>query len=283
VTLSPSFADLRDKVAVVTGGSGVLGSEMCRALNGAGARVAVLGRDPLKVDRLAAELRDSGVGALGVACNVLERDSLALAAERIRAALGPCDILINGAGGNHPRASTTQESFDIAASPASGLGFFELELAGFEHVMDLNLLGTLLPTQIFARQMLSRPGCSVINISSMSALRPLTKVVAYSAAKAAVNNLTQWLAVHFAQAGVRVNAIAPGFFLTEQNRKLMLLDDGSLTPRAKKVLAHTPLGRFGEPSELLGTLLWLCEPRLSGFVTGAVIPVDGGFSAYSGV
>jgi NAD(P)-dependent dehydrogenase (short-subunit alcohol dehydrogenase family) len=284
VNVASRFVDLREKVVVVTGGSGVLGSEMCRALAAAGARVAVLGRDPMKVERLAAELRDFGEGALGVACNVLDRVALASAAERISAVLGPCDILVNGAGGNHPQAATSQEAFDPEAEPnAKQPGFFEIDLEGFEFVVDVNLLGTLLPTQVFAKQMLPRIGCSVINISSMSALKPLTKVVAYSAAKAAVTNLTQWLAVHFAQAGVRVNAIAPGFFLTEQNRKLMLLEDGSLTPRATKVIAHTPMRRFGEPAELLGTLLWLCEPRLSGFVTGAVIPVDGGFSAFSGV
>ncbi len=282
IDVARGLADLAGKVAVVTGGSGVLGSEMCRALVAAGARVAALGRDPLRLEGLAAELRAVGGDAIGVSCNVLEPRSLAFAAERIAAALGPCDILINGAGGNHPKAATAQEVFE-PGSPAGSLGFFELDLAGFEFVLDLNLVGTLLPTQVFAKQMLGRTGCTVINISSMSAFKPLTKVVAYSAAKAAVTNLTQWLAVHFAQAGIRVNAIAPGFFLTEQNRKLMLQEDGSLTPRAKKVIAHTPMGRFGEPRELMGTLLWLCEARSSGFVTGAVIPVDGGFSAYSGV
>ena len=282
--MAHGFADLAGKVAVITGGSGVLGSEMCRALVAAGARVAALGRDPLRLEGLAAELRASGGDAIGVSCNVLEPRSLAFAAERIVATLGPCDILINGAGGNHPKAATAQEVFDPESSSKVGSpSFFELDLAGFEFVLDLNLVGTLLPTQVFAKQMLGRTGCTVINISSMSAFKPLTKVVAYSAAKAAVTNFTQWLAVHLAQAGIRVNAIAPGFFLTEQNRKLMLQEDGSLTPRAKKVIAHTPMGRFGEPSELLGTLLWLCETRLSGFVTGAVIPVDGGFSAYSGV
>ncbi len=282
--MAHGFADLTGKVAVVTGGSGVLGAEMCRALVAAGARVAALGRDPVKLEALAVELRASGGHALGVSCNVLEPKSLVSAAERILGALGPCDILINGAGGNHPKAATAQEVFDPESLGSTGSpSFFELDLAGFEFVLDLNLVGTLLPTQVFAKQMLGRPECTVINISSMSAFKPLTKVVAYSAAKAAVTNFTQWLAVHFAQAGIRVNAIAPGFFLTEQNRKLMLQEDGSLTPRAKKVIAHTPMGRFGEPSELLGTLLWLSEARLSGFVTGAVIPVDGGFSAYSGV
>ena len=281
--MAHGFADLEGKVVVVTGGSGVLGAEMCRALVAAGARVAALGRDPVKLEGLAAELRATGGEAIGLSCNVLDRDSLASAADRILAAFGPCDILVNGAGGNHPQAATAQEVFDPEGLGTSSPSFFELDLAGFEFVLDLNLFGTLLPTQVFAKQMLGRPDCTVINISSMSAFKPLTKVVAYSAAKAAVTNFTQWLAVHFAQAGIRVNAIAPGFFLTEQNRKLMLQEDGSLTPRAKKVIAHTPMGRFGEPSELLGTLLWLCEARLSGFVTGAVIPVDGGFSAYSGV
>ena len=275
---------LQNKVAVVTGGSGVLGSEMCRALASAGARVAVLGRDPVKLDRLTAELCAAGSDALGISCNVLDRTSLEAAATIVESRFGPCDILINAAGGNHPKGITSQETIDpVNALDSQQLGFFELGLEGFEHVFDLNLLGTLLPTQVFAKQMLGRTGCSIVNLSSMSALKPLTKVVAYSAAKAAVTNLTQWLAVHFAPAGIRVNAIAPGFFLTEQNRNLMLLEDGSFTARATKVIAHTPMRRFGEARELVGTLLWLCEARASSFVTGAVIPVDGGFSAYSGV
>jgi len=278
------YVALRDRVAVVTGGSGVLGSEMCRELSAAGAKVAVLGRDQHKLEALSAELRAAGGKAVGLVCNVLDRASLESAASRIAETLGPCDILINAAGGNHPKGITAQEYFELDAAPAhAGMGFFDLDLEGFKFVFDLNLLGTLLPTQTFARQMLGRSGCSVINLSSMSALKPLTKVAAYSASKAAVTNLTQWLAVHFAQALIRVNAIAPGFFLTEQNRALMLQADGSFTPRAEKVIAHTPMRRFGEPRELLGALLWLCNPSLSGFVTGAIIPIDGGFSAYSGV
>ena len=286
MTLPTDFADLGGKVVVVTGGSGVLGSEMCRALSAAGARVAVLGRDPVKVEALATELRARHAHgeAIGITCSVVDRNSLESAAERIKSVLGPCDILVNAAGGNHPKAATSAETFDPEGATEPGKTyFFDLDLDGVKSVVDLNLIGTLLPTQVFAAQMPGRAGCSVLNISSMSGFKPLTKVVAYSAAKAAVTNFTQWLAVHFASAGIRANAIAPGFFLTEQNRSLMLQADGSLTARAAKVIAHTPMGRFGEPAELLGTLLWLCDARLSGFVTGAVIPVDGGFSAFSGV
>jgi NAD(P)-dependent dehydrogenase (short-subunit alcohol dehydrogenase family) len=283
VNRAERWGQLHDKVAVVTGGSGVLGSEMCRELAAAGAKVAVLGRDLAKVETLSAQLRAAGGTAVGVTCDVVERASLDVAAARIAETLGPCDILINAAGGNHPKGITAQEYFELDAQPELAGGFFDLDLEGFKFVFDLNLLGTLLPTQAFARQMLGRSGCSVINISSMSALKPLTKVAAYSASKAAVTNLTQWLAVHFAHALIRVNAIAPGFFLTDQNRTLMLQADGTFTPRASKVIAHTPMRRFGEPRELLGALLWLCDPSLSGFVTGAVIPIDGGFSAYAGV
>ncbi|MDP9034700.1 MAG: SDR family oxidoreductase [Myxococcota bacterium] len=278
--------DLKEKVAVVTGGSGVLGSAMCRALAGCGAKVAVLGRDRDKAEKLAAELERNGGVARGISCDVLDRGSLESAAAATLKALGPCDILVNGAGGNHPKGTAGQEYFDpkpAADGQPSETSFFDLDVTGFKFVFDLNLLGTVLPSQVFGKQMLGRPGCAIINVSSMSSIRPLTKVAAYSAAKAAVNNITQWLATHFAQAGIRVNAIAPGFFITEQNRRLMVQEDGTYSARAKKVVAQTPMRRFGEPEELVGALLWLADSRSSGFVTGTIIPIDGGFAAYAGV
>ncbi|MDB5801718.1 MAG: D-mannonate oxidoreductase [Rhodocyclales bacterium] len=281
----PFDIDLKNKVAVVTGGAGVLGAAMCRALAQCGAKVVIIGRDLAKAERLAESINETGGFAQGMSCNVLDRDALINAAEHIASTLGPCDILINGAGGNHPKGITGQEYFDAetAGKDASQTSFFDLDTEGFKFVFDLNLMGTLLPSQVFAKQMLGRPGCSIINISSMSAFRPLTKVAAYSGAKAAVSNFTQWLAVHLGQSGIRVNAIAPGFFITEQNQKLMLQEDGSFTPRAQKVIAQTPMRRFGDASELIGALLWLAEPKASGFVTGSIIAVDGGFSAYAGV
>ncbi len=281
----PFDIDLRNKVAVVTGGAGVLGAQMCRALAECGAKVVIVGRDLAKAERLAESINASGGFAQGMSCDVLDRAALENAASHIASTLGPCDILINGAGGNHPKGITGQEYFNAetnSAEPGQS-SFFDLDMEGFKFVFDLNLMGTLLPSQVFAKQMLGRPGCTIINISSMSALKPLTKVAAYSGAKAAVSNFTQWLAVHLAQSGIRVNALAPGFFITEQNQKLMLNEDGSYTPRAQKVIAQTPMRRFGEAGELIGALLWLVEPKASGFVTGSIIAVDGGFSAYSGV
>jgi NAD(P)-dependent dehydrogenase (short-subunit alcohol dehydrogenase family) len=279
------LVDLKGKVAVVTGGSGVLGSAMCRALAACGAKIAVVGRDRAKAERFATELVEGGAVARGFSCDVVDRSALEATAAAVHSSLGPCDILINGAGGNHPKATSGRETFDPAAAektPAETT-FFDLDVSGFEFVFDLNLIGTLLPSQVFGKQMIGRAGCTIINVSSMSALRPLTKVAAYSGAKAAVNNLTQWLATHLAPAGIRVNAIAPGFFLTEQNHRLLIQEDGEYTPRGKKVIAQTPMHRFGEPEELLGALLWLADSRASGFVTGTIIPVDGGFSAYAGV
>ncbi|HEX5126578.1 MAG TPA: SDR family oxidoreductase [Rhodocyclaceae bacterium] len=281
----PFSIDLAGKVAVVTGGSGVLGAAMCRALAACGAKVVILGRDLAKAEALAAGIEETGGIAQGVSCDVLDRTALETVAAHIASTFGSCDILINGAGGNHPKGTTSMEAYDegILTTDTSQTSFFDLDVAGFDFVFNLNLMGTLLPCQIFGKQMLGRKGCSIINISSMSAMKPLTKVAAYSNAKAAVSNFTQWLAVHFAKTGIRVNALAPGFFITEQNYNLMMQPDGEYTPRAKKVIAQTPMARFGEPDELLGALLWLVEPKASGFVTGAIIPVDGGFSAYSGV
>lgn len=281
----PFQANLDGKVAVVTGGSGVLGTTMCKALAACGASVAIIGRDQAKADRLAEEIAGLGGTARGFSCNVLDEDMVTHTAEQIRNTLGPCDILVNGAGGNSPRGVTDQEYLNVTetGNVSAGSSFLDLDMAGFKSVFDLNYMGSLIPSQIFARQMAGRSGCTIINISSMSAFRPLTKVAAYSNAKSAVTNFTQWLAVHLGQADIRVNAIAPGFFITEQNHKLMIDEDGNFTPRAQKVIAQTPMRRFGEADELLGALLWLADHRASGFVTGSIIAVDGGFSAYSGV
>lgn len=276
---------LAGKVAVVTGGSGVLGAGFCETLAAAGAAVAVLSRREEACQVVAQHIVDNGGTALAVAADVLERTSLTRAAREIEDRLGPCDILINAAGGNHPRATTRLEFCDLDGLEQAGEGntFFDLDPADIDFVLDLNLKGTLLASQVFGRAMAGRGGGTIINISSLAAGRPLTKVVAYAAAKAAVENFTRWLAVHLAVRGVRVNAIAPGFFLAEQNRALLLHPDGSLTPRAEKILAHTPLGRFGAPADLAGTLLWLADDRCSGFVSGITVAVDGGFSAYAGV
>ena len=280
------MSGVKGKVAVVTGATGVLCSSFAKELARKGAKVAVLGRNKAKADEIVADITRSGGIALAVICDVLDKASVVTAAAAIEKALGPCDILINGAGGNHPGATTAMEIMkteDLASTDPASKTFFDLTLEGFDSVFRLNLMGTLIPCQVFAKQMAGRPGATILNISSMSAFSPLTKVAAYSAAKAAVNNFTQWLAVHFADVGIRVNAMAPGFFLTEQNRNLLTNPDGSLTPRAQKVISHTPMRRFGEPQDLLGTMFWLIDDSASGFVTGIVVPVDGGFMAYSGV
>ena len=280
LTLKP---DLRGKVAVVTGGAGVLCSEFVRALAQCGAKVAILNRTLSKGEALAAEVREQGGEAMAFSCNVTDSESVKAAHEAVLAAFGKCDILINGAGGNNPRANTDKEYFELGDMEAETKSFFDLDEAGFRFVMDLNFVGTLLPTQAFARDMVGREGCTIINISSMNAYTPLTKIPAYSGAKAAISNFTQWLAVHFSRVGIRVNAIAPGFFLTEQNYSLMYREDGTPTERSGKIVAGTPMGRFGKPEELLGALMFLVDEKASSFVTGVCIPVDGGFSAYSGV
>ena len=280
LTLKP---DLRGKVAVVTGGAGVLCSEFVRALAQCGAKVAILNRTLSKGEALAAEVREQGGEAMAFSCNVTDTESVKAAHEAVLAAFGKCDILINGAGGNNPRANTDKEYFELGDMEAATKSFFDIDEEGFRFVMDLNFVGTLLPTQAFAQDMIGREGCTIINISSMNAYTPLTKIPAYSGAKAAISNFTQWLAVHFSRVGIRVNAIAPGFFLTDQNYSLMYREDGTPTERSGKIVAGTPMGRFGKPEELLGALMFLVDEHAASFVTGVCIPVDGGFSAYSGV
>lgn len=270
--------DLFGKTAVVTGGGGVLGSVFAKTLASAWAKVAVLGRTRSALDKTVAEIRAAGGTAMAAVGDVTDPESLRQAEKLICDAFGPCEILINAAGGNHPDATVGAEYFD----PADGKNFFSLSPEGIGRVFGLNFTGTLLATQIFAEKM-TRTGGAVINISSMNAFRPLTKIPAYSAAKAAVTNLTEWMAVYFAGCGIRVNALAPGFFSTEQNKALLWNADGSPTARTGKILAATPMGRFGVPEELGGALLFLADDKLSGFVTGVTLPVDGGFNAYSGV
>ena len=275
--------DLSGKVAVVTGAGGVLCSEFAKVLARAGARVALLNRTREKAQKVADAIKAEGGTAIAYGCNVLDREQTFAVAEQVLRDLGPCDILINGAGGNNPKATTDKEYYEDGDIDGDTKSFFDLDEEGVESVFNLNFLGTLIPTQAFARQMLGRDGCSILNISSMNAFTPLTKIPAYSGAKAAVTNFTQWLAVHFSKQGIRVNAIAPGFFSTAQNAKLLWNDDGSPTARTGKILAATPMGRFGESKELSGALLFLLNNEAASFVTGVTIPIDGGFSAYSGV
>ncbi len=276
--------DLKGKVAVVTGGGGVLCAAFAEALARAGASVAVLDLDEEAAKRVADHICSIGHTAIGIKANVLEKESLEKAAAIVRKELGECSILLNGAGGNHPKGTTDNEFLlpeDLGQDDLKT--FYDLDEQGIRFVFDLNFLGTLLPSQVFTKSMVGKEGCCIVNISSMNAFTPLTKIPAYSGAKAAVSNFTQWLAVHMAKVGIRVNAMAPGFFQTNQNRALLLNEDGTFTERAVKILNNTPMGRFGKPEELLGTLYWLVDHEASGFVNGIVVPVDGGFSAYSGV
>ncbi|MCD8154091.1 MAG: SDR family oxidoreductase [Clostridiales bacterium] len=275
--------DLSGKVAVVTGAGGVLCSGFARTLARAGAKVALLDLNLEAAQKFADEINQEGGIAKGYKCNVLEKENCLATAEEVEKDFGPCDILVNGAGGNNPRAQTDKEYYEPGDIDADTVSFFDLDESGVDFVFRLNFLGTLLPTQAFARQMVGREGCNIINISSMNGFTPLTKIPAYSGAKAAISNFTQWLAVHFSRAGIRVNAIAPGFFSTKQNAKLLWNEDGTPTARTGKILAATPMGRFGEPKELDGALLYLVNNEAAGFVTGVVLPIDGGFQAYSGV
>ncbi|HRX41583.1 MAG TPA: SDR family oxidoreductase [Clostridia bacterium] len=281
---TPFEINLEGKVCVVTGGGGVLCSAFAKALAANGAKVAVLDLRVENANKVAVEINSEGGTAIGVEANVLKKDSLEKARQEILEKFGTCDILLNGAGGNHPKGTTSNEILKPEDLEKEGITtFFDLDPDGIQFVFNLNFIGTLLPTQIFSRDMIGKKGAVIINISSMNAFTPLTKIPAYSGAKAAVSNFTQWLAVHMSGVGIRVNAIAPGFFLTDQNRGLLTNEDGTYTARANKILGQTPMGRFGEPGELIGTLLWLVDEGASGFVNGTVIPVDGGFSAYSGV
>lgn len=282
----PFQIDLTDKVAVVTGGAGVLGGYWVDALAMCGAKVAILDRNLDNAMRKAAQVTAIGGKAIGVEANVLDKESLKNAHKTILDEFGPCDILLNGAGGNHPKGTTTMEYLlpeHLEDQKEGVTTFFDLDEEGIKFVFDLNFLGTLLPSQEFAKDMVGRKGCTIINVSSMNAFCPLTKIPAYSGAKAAVSNFTKWLAVHMSKVGIRVNAIAPGFFVTKQNETLLKNPDGSYTERSNKILNSTPMNRFGEGEELVGTLLFLVNEEASGFINGVVIPVDGGFSAYSGV
>lgn len=274
----PFQVDLSGKVAVVTGGGGVLCSVLAKALGACGAKVAILNRTLEKGERVAREIGDN---AMALEANVLDIASLSRARETVLNTWGRPTILLNGAGGNNPVATTDDEQYDPAAEAVKD--FFQLDPQGVRNVFDLNYQGTLLPTQVFAKDMIGMPGASIVNITSMGAYLPLTKVGAYSGAKAAVSNLTMWLSTYFAKAGLRVNGIAPGFFVTGQNKGMLYTQDGTPTARTEKILHATPMGRFGDPQELVGALLYLVSEQAAGFVTGVVIPVDGGFAAYPGV
>ncbi|MBR5539427.1 MAG: SDR family oxidoreductase [Clostridia bacterium] len=278
----PFNIDLGGKVCVVTGAGGVLCSMFAEALASAGAKVALLDINGDAANEHAEKILKNGGVAKGYSCNVLDKESLEKVHGEVVKDLGSCDILINGAGGNNPRATTDDEYF-ASEHIGSMKTFFDLDKDGVEFVFNLNFIGTLLPTQVFAADMTEKEDACIINISSMNSFTPLTKIPAYSGAKAAISNFTKWLAVHFSKTNIRCNAIAPGFFVTKQNEKLLFNEDGTPTARTGKILASTPMDRFGKPEELVGTLMFLVSKEASGFVNGVVIPVDGGFSAYSGV
>lgn len=279
----PFEIDLKNKVAVVTGAGGVLCSHLAKALALCGAKVALLDLNEEAAQKQADLIVAEGGIAKGFEANVLVKESLIKCHEQVLKEFGKCDILINGAGGNNPRATTDNEYAELDDSIKEMKTFFDLDQSGVEFVFNLNFIGTLLPTQVFASDMVGRKDCSILNISSMNAYTPLTKIPAYSGAKAAVSNFTQWLAVHFAHVGIRVNAIAPGFFSTKQNEKLLWNPDGTPTARTGKILAATPMNRFGVVDDLVGATLFLVSPEAASFVTGICIPIDGGFSSYSGV
>lgn len=280
IGMIPVHENLKGRVAVITGGSGVLCSEMARELARQGMKIAILNLNEEKGQKVVDNIKLFGGEAISISTNVLKKQSLINAREEILKRFGGVDLLINGAGGNHPDAITAHEE---SIDQVEGKTFFDLEEEGFSNVFDLNFTGTVLTCQVFGQELLKSKAPAIINISSMSGYTPLTKIPAYSAAKASINNFTEWLAVHFAQEGLRVNAIAPGFFVTTQNKDLLVDANGEYTNRSKKILTATPMKKFGEPQHLLGTLLFLADEAYSGFVTGTTIPVDGGFNAYSGV
>ena len=273
--------DLSGRMAVVTGAGGILCGMFARTLAQAGASVALLDINLETAERTAREIRAQGGNAAAYEVDVMDKDRLEGVHARVLADLGPCDILINGAGGNQACANTSKEYFEMGDIDVTT--FFDLEYRGVQKVLDLNFLGAFLTCQVFAKDMVGREGCNILNISSASALRPLTRIPVYSGAVAALSNFTQWLAVHFARAGIRVNAIAPGFFVTKQNEGLLYEEDGTPAARTARVLAATPMGRFGRPEELNGALMFLLNNQAAGFITGVVLPVDGGFGANSGV
>lgn len=278
--------NLKGRVAVVTGGGGVLCGDFAKALARQGVKVAVLDLNEAAAQKVADEINAEGGTAIAVGCNVLEPESMQAARETVNEKLGTCDILLNGAGGNNPKGTTTKETLekiDLTEKNDDIKTFFDLDPQGISFVFNLNFLGTLIPTQVFARDMAQKENTCIVMVTSMNAFRPLTKIPAYSAAKAAVKNFTEFMAVHFAEVGIRVNSIAPGFFSTNQNKTLLWNPDGSPTARTGKILAATPMKRFGEPEELEGSLLFLCDEEYSSFITGTTIAVDGGFNAYSGV
>lgn len=278
--------NLKNRVAVVTGGGGVLCSGFAKALARQGAKVAVLDINESAAQKVADEIKAEGGEAAAFACNVLQKESMEKARNAIAEKYGTCDILLNGAGGNNPKGTTTKETLekiDLVEKNPDVKTFFDLDPEGISFVFNLNFLGTLIPTQVFAPDMAKKENTCIVMITSMNAYRPLTKIPAYSAAKAAVQNFTQFMAVHFAEVGIRVNAIAPGFFSTNQNKTLLWNEDGTPTARTGKILSATPMKRFGKPEELAGALLFLCDESYSGFITGTTVAVDGGFNAYSGV
>ena len=274
--------EFKDKVVVVTGAGGVLCGYMAKEFAKAGAKVALLDLNQEAAQKFVDEIEVNGGVAKAYKVNVLDKDNLEEVRQAVLADFGPTDILINGAGGNNPKATTDNE-FHQTNLPEDTKTFFDLDQSGIEFVFNLNYLGTLLPTQVFTQDMVGRKGANIVNISSMNAFTPLTKIPAYSGAKAAISNFTQWLAVHFSKVGIRCNAIAPGFLVTNQNRGLLFNKDGSPSERAEKILNQTPMNRFGEAEELIGGLFFLADEKSASFVNGVVLPIDGGFSAYSGV
>ena len=277
------MSTFKDKVVVVTGAGGIICSVIAKDFARKGAKVALLDLNLDAATKASDDInKEFPSSSKAFKCNVLDKDDIKRAHDEVLASLGKCDILVNGAGGNNPKANTDVEFHELNLDPSKRT-FFDLDKAGIQFVFDLNIMGSLMPTQEFAKDMVGRKGCNIINISSMNSYRPLTKIPAYSGAKSALSNFTQWLAVYFSKVNIRVNAIAPGFLVTNQNRDLLFDKDGNPTERSKKILRNTPLERFGDAEEMLGAISFLADEKAASFVTGIIIPIDGGFSAYSGV